>query len=385
MNLSVKIKKNLGDFVLDVAFETGEGVLGLLGASGCGKSMTLKCIAGIEKPDEGRIVLNDSVLFDSGAGINVPPQKRGVGYLFQDYALFPNMTVTRNIMCGARDKEKTAEYIRRFDLVGKEKLYPAQLSGGQKQRVALARMLAAEPEVILLDEPFTALDNFLKARMERELMSMLDEFKGPVVFVSHDRNESYRLTDTIAVMENGRIVDISEKHELFRAPKTLAATLLTGCKNVTRLELLEDGDYLAKDWGIRLKAPAGDVTESATRKNGGQKKFAGFRAHYLEPVDFINEAETRAYTEEKMQGASKQDRADSDEKHNILICEVLREVEDTFSIVIQFYQKGLEARTEYSLLTYETGKEDWVKLKEQCEGREIRLRIPEDAVIWMES
>lgn len=367
MNLSVKIKKNLGDFVLDVAFETGEGVLGLLGASGCGKSMTLKCIAGIEKPDEGRIVLNDRVLFDSGAGINVPPQKRGVGYLFQDYALFPNMTVTRNIMCGARDREKTAEYIRRFDLVGKEKLYPAQLSGGQKQRVALARMLAAEPEVILLDEPFTALDNFLKARMERELMSMLDEFKGPVVFVSHDRNESYRLTDTIAVMENGRIVDISEKHELFRAPKTLAATLLTGCKNVTRLERLEDGSYLAKDWGIRLKAPAGDVAEDTAQKNAGKSalktyRYAGFRAHYLEPVT-------------GQQGKDE----------NILTAEILREVEDTFSIVVQFYQKGLKERTEYSLLTYETGKEEWTRLKEQSEDRGMRLRIPENAVIWMES
>lgn len=366
MNLRVKIKKNLGDFVLDVAFETGEGVLGLLGASGCGKSMTLKCIAGIEKPDEGRIVLNDRVLFDSGAGINVPPQKRGVGYLFQDYALFPNMTVTRNIMCGARDREKTAEYIRRFDLVGKEKLYPAQLSGGQKQRVALARMLAAEPEVILLDEPFTALDNFLKARMERELMSMLDEFKGPVVFVSHDRNESYRLTDTIAVMENGRIVDISEKHELFRAPKTLAATLLTGCKNVTRLERLENGGYLAKDWGIRLKAPKCGTDMIAYQ-------YAGFRAHYLVP-------ETGQRSLDDMTGGQSEEAVE-----NFLTCDILREVEDTFSIVIQFYQKGLEERTEYSLLTYETEKEEWMKLKKQCEGREIRLRIPEDAVIWMES
>ena len=121
MGLTVKIKKKLGDFLLDVEFETGEGVLGLLGASGCGKSMTLKCIAGIEKPDEGRIVLNERVLFDSEAGINVPVQKRGVGYLFQDYALFPNMTVFQNIMCGAHDKEKTADYIARFDLSGKEK------------------------------------------------------------------------------------------------------------------------------------------------------------------------------------------------------------------------------------------------------------------------
>lgn len=365
MGLTVKIKKKLGDFWLDVEFETEEGVLGLLGASGCGKSMTLKCIAGIEKPDEGRIVLNERVLFDSEAGINVPVQKRGVGYLFQDYALFPNMTVFQNIMCGAHDKEKTADYIARFDLAGKEKLYPAQLSGGQKQRVALARMLAAEPEVILLDEPFTALDNFLKARMEREVMGVLDGFKGPVVFVSHDRNESYRLTNTIAVMENGKIADISEKHELFRSPRTLASTLLTGCKNVTRLEKSENGDYLAVDWGIRLKAP------SAGMQGNGNKaetvyRYAGFRAHYLKAEQSSIEVP-------------------GDESYNILTCEILREVEDTFSVVIQFYQKGLERRTEYSLLTYETGKEDWEKLKEQCAGGDVVLRIPEDALIWMES
>ncbi len=373
MNLSVKIRKNLGDFVLDVAFDTGEGVLGLLGASGCGKSMTLKCIAGIEKPDEGRIVLNDRVLFDSEAGIDVPPQKRGVGYLFQDYALFPNMTVAQNILCGARDKDKTAEYIRRFDLVGKEKLYPAQLSGGQKQRVALARMLAAEPEVILLDEPFTALDNFLKARMEREVMNVLDGFGGPVVFVSHDRNESYRLTDTIAVMENGHIADLSEKHELFRAPKTLAATLLTGCKNVTRLKLLEGGDYMAVDWGIRLHAPIAEkvlVGQQANRSEDGTVyRYAGFRAHYLVPVE--------PGDKERVQGK------ENSGSSNLLTCDILREVEDTFSVVIQFYQKGLAERTEYSLLTYETGKEDWARWKKQCAEGEIMLRIPDDALIWM--
>ena len=376
MGLTVNIKKKLGDFQLDVSFETGEGVLGLLGASGCGKSMTLKCIAGIVKPDAGRIVLHDRVLFDADAGICVPPQKRGVGYLFQDYALFPNMTVFQNILCGARDKDKAADYIARFDLIGKEKLYPAQLSGGQKQRVALARMLAAEPEVILLDEPFTALDNFLKARMERELMNVLEGFHGPAVFVSHDRNESYRLTDTIAVMENGAIVDISEKHALFRAPRTLAATLLTGCKNVTRLERFADGSYQATDWGIRLQAPVDDMQENAT----GAKpvyRYAGFRAHFLMP-------ETQGVTATIGTAVEQKQLTDAG-SCNRLTCEVLREVEDTFSVVIQFYQKGLNERTEYSLLTYETGKEDWERMKAQCAGRDIVLQIPPDALIWMES
>ena len=355
MSLEVRIKKKLGKFLLDVAFES-DGVLGLLGASGCGKSMTLKCIAGVEKPDEGRIVLDGRVLFDSEKHINLSPQERKVGYLFQDYALFPNMTVAQNIQCGTKDKKEVQAYLKRFDLEQVQKLYPAQLSGGQKQRTALARMLAAKPQALLLDEPFSALDNFLKARMERELMNVLDDFAGPVVFVSHDRNEAYRLTGTIAVMEQGSIVDISEKHELFKAPKTLAATLLTGCKNVTRVERLPDGSYMALDWGIRLRAPK-------TEEKDTEYIYAGFRAHYAVPVEKTENEDTVPV--------------------NRIECEIWREIEDTFSIVVQLYPKGLQTRTEYSLLTYETGKEERKKQKEKY-GDHLCLAIPEDAVIWME-
>ena len=142
MALYVDIEKKCGDFLLKVKFTAEKEVLGLLGASGCGKSMTLKCIAGIEKPDRGVIRLDDKVFFDSEKRIHLPVQKRRVGYLFQDYALFPNMTVLQNILCGAGDRKKASEYVKRFFLEGKEQLYPAQLSGGQKQRTAMARMLA---------------------------------------------------------------------------------------------------------------------------------------------------------------------------------------------------------------------------------------------------
>ena len=154
------------------------GVFAILGASGCGKSMTLKCIAGIERPDEGRIVLNDRVLFDSKKKINLPPQKRKVGYMFQDYALFPNMNVIQNIQAGMGrkpDQKKVQEYITGFHLTGFEKHMPDQLSGGQKQRVAMARMLAAEPELLLLDEPFAALDSYLKWKMEQQMMDLLKD------------------------------------------------------------------------------------------------------------------------------------------------------------------------------------------------------------------
>lgn len=161
MSLEVRIRRTLRDFSLETAFTTSDGVLGILGASGCGKSMTLRCIAGVETPDEGRIVLNGRVLFDSAAGVNLPPRQRRVGYLFQSYALFPHMTVEENIACALgweKDRKKRAgtiaSLVGRFRLEGLEKRYPGQLSGGQQQRVALARILAYEPEALLLDEPF---------------------------------------------------------------------------------------------------------------------------------------------------------------------------------------------------------------------------------------
>ena len=176
MGLYVNIAKRLNQFDLHVEFNLEAGVAGLMGASGSGKSMTLKCIAGVELPDRGKIVLDGKVLFDSEAKINLPPQKRNVGYLFQSYALFPNMNVVENIFCGLQakglnDAEASARaqvLIEKFKLQGLEKSYPRQLSGGQKQRVALARLLAADPEVILLDEPFSALDEDLKEDLQQE-------------------------------------------------------------------------------------------------------------------------------------------------------------------------------------------------------------------------
>ncbi|MDO4553508.1 MAG: ATP-binding cassette domain-containing protein, partial [Bacillota bacterium] len=241
MGLLVDVKKTLGPFHLDVSFEAEDEILALLGASGCGKSMTLKCIAGIEKPDRGRIVLNGRVLFDSEKKINLTPQERQVGYLFQQYALFPNMTVTKNIAAGARrlPKERQAgavtDIIRKFHLEGLENKRPAQLSGGQQQRVALARILVNEPELLLLDEPFSALDSFLKWQLELELMDMLSLYGGTTVYVSHDRDEVYRICDSICVLSDGKSQAKGPVEKLFRAPETLAASLLSGCKNYSRI------------------------------------------------------------------------------------------------------------------------------------------------------
>lgn len=213
MQLEVNIRKKLKEFILQAEFMLHDGVLGLMGSSGSGKSMLLKCLAGIETPDCGRIVLNGRVLFDSTEKINLPPQQRRIGYLFQNYALFPNMSVAENIMCGPRAKGLNHEQsqaivqamVNKFQLQGLEARYPRQLSGGQKQRTALARLLAVEPEVILLDEPFSALDAQLKEKLQEQLQQLLQEYGGISVLVSHDRKEIERLSDSVLFIHQGNL------------------------------------------------------------------------------------------------------------------------------------------------------------------------------------
>lgn len=209
--LEVQIYKKLAEFDLDISFQVDDNILGLMGASGSGKSMTLKCIAGIETPDQGRIVLNGRVLFDSEKKINVPIQKRNVGYMFQSYALFPNMNVYENISVGLRTRkvkdvdivvQKVMQQFRIFELASR---YPKQLSGGQRQRVALARLMAYEPDVLLLDEPFSALDEDLKKDLLQELKSEL-QISKPVIFVSHDKEEVNYLCDLKYKIKQGEII-----------------------------------------------------------------------------------------------------------------------------------------------------------------------------------
>ena len=278
MSLKVNIKKRMGNFNLDVAFETERGVFAILGASGCGKSMTLKCIAGIETPDEGRIELNGRVLYDSAKKINLTPQKRRVGYMFQDYALFPNMTVEQNIKAGMGkhpEEEKVRSYINRFRLEGLEKHYPAQLSGGQKQRVAMARMIASEPDILLLDEPFSALDSYLKWELEQEMRDMLAEVQKPVLFVSHNRDEVYRLCSMVSCIGHGKMEVIEKTKEFFHNPKTKTAAVLSGCKNISAAEIVDNNHIKALGWGITLCVS--EIPE--------ETKAVGIRAHSFYPVN----------------------------------------------------------------------------------------------------
>ncbi|WP_409968885.1 ATP-binding cassette domain-containing protein [Bengtsoniella intestinalis] len=230
MKLEVSIRKQLGDFALAVEFTTHCGVLGLLGQSGSGKSVTLQCIAGIMSPDGGRIVLDGQVLFDSELSINLPPQKRNIGYLFQHYALFPHWTVEKNLQ--VIDKENAFTMLEKLGLEQVRCLLPHQLSGGEKQRVALGRMLLGKPKVVLFDEPLSALDAHLSWAVEQHLSTILQELECPVIWVSHDAGEVRRNCANICVLDSGRSEKIVDTATLFAHPITLAAARLSGFENV---------------------------------------------------------------------------------------------------------------------------------------------------------
>lgn len=278
--LEVSVKKRVENFQLDIEFASACKWIGILGASGCGKSMTLRSIAGVEQPNSGRIAADGRVLYDAAAHINVKPKERRVGYLFQNYALFPTMTVKQNIMagmrCGRQEKQRRAEaFLDKFQLSGHCGKLPSELSGGQQQRVALARMLASEPEVILLDEPFSALDEHLKDRMQQELQELLADYDGQVVLVSHNRDEIYRLCEYLIVMEDGKKISEGETGALFANPGHVAVARMTGCKNIASVQRMGEHCLRVPDWGLALRL-AQAVPEHITH--------IGIRAHDFVPV-----------------------------------------------------------------------------------------------------
>lgn len=278
MKLVVDIQKRLPNYTLEVAFDLKEKPLGIIGNSGSGKSMTLRCLAGIETPTKGKIILGDRVLFDSSKGINLPSRKRKVSYLFQNYALFPHMSVAQNIAYGLRGLSKTAKarqvaiQLETLQLKGLEHRYPHQLSGGQQQRVALARALAPNPELLLLDEPFSALDTHLRNELEKQLIKTLRSYQGTTLFVTHNLEEAYRICQQLLVFSNGKVIACGDKQAIFRDPGTLAVGQLTGCKNFSKIRAIAPQYIKALDWNCTLH------TIEPIRDRAA---YVGIRAHHL--------------------------------------------------------------------------------------------------------
>ena len=281
MSLEVNIEKKLDGFILRSEFSAGDTATALLGASGCGKSMTLRCIAGIVKPDSGRIVLDGQVLFDSEQHIDLPPQQRGAGLLFQNYALFPNMTVEQNILCGLKAEKnraarqaRCAEMLRAMRLEKLARRYPAQLSGGQQQRTALARILVGNPRILMLDEPFSALDSYLREEVEGEVGSLLSGFDGTALLVTHNRDEAYRLCPEMVVLDSGRVLRTGHTRDVFADPRSVTAARLTGCKNILPCTRVDAPTVRLPGWNAPLQL-ALPVPKNCTA--------VGIRAHDFAP------------------------------------------------------------------------------------------------------
>jgi molybdate transport system ATP-binding protein len=347
MALTVQIRKRYGDFMLDVDFSAGNGeALALLGASGSGKSTALRCIAGICRPDRGRIELDGEVLFDSRQGIDLPPQRRKIGYLFQQYALFPHMTVEQNIaVClDRRQRAQAGELIALLRLEGTEKLLPRQLSGGQQQRVALARILASRPRAILLDEPLSALDVCLRRQLEQELRDVLARFGGPAVWVSHDLGEVCRSCRRVCVLEDGRSSPAVGTRELIEAPGTAGAARISGCQNlVGACPGAEPGLVRVPQWGVTLRV-AGIWPEGAS--------LLGIRAERVRPAE---EGEENAFP-----------------------CRVQQIVDDVSSVEAVLVPEGAEEGAE--ALRMEAGRSEWAAVS----GRErIWISLPPEDILFL--
>ena len=290
MSLLVDIRKEFQGFSLNMQLKTeDQEVLGILGESGSGKSMTLRCIAGIVKPDSGRIILNGKTLFDSEKGINLPPRSRNVGMMFQNYALFPHMTVEQNIAAGIREKQKReaqiAKMLRLLHLEGLETRRPCQLSGGQQQRVALARMMAAEPEILLLDEPFSALDGRLRQEIESDFSKALETFAGPAILVSHNFNEIYRYSSRAAIVSDGEKVEEGGTKLLFSSPKKFASAKLLCCPNLAKLDT---GNV--PDWNLHIEPAAAKEGCAWVGIFGGDIEFCDEEDGFSVKVQEISES-----------------------------------------------------------------------------------------------
>jgi molybdate transport system ATP-binding protein len=233
MGLTAAFRKKWDRFDLDIAFQIDEGLTVLFGPSGAGKTTTLRLIAGLLPPDDGHFALNGTILFNAASGINVAAQHRFMGYVCQKHALFPHMTVLKNIMFGAKDlpdrlkREKARELIAALRLEGLEQKYPQEISGGQQQRVAFARAIIRKPQALLLDEPFSSLDTITRVKMRACLRGIMKDLKIPVIMVTHDIFEACHMADRMLIYAAGRIVQAGAPADIIQEPATEEVAALT--------------------------------------------------------------------------------------------------------------------------------------------------------------
>lgn len=354
MKLSVSIRKKLPGFDLDVNFETNGSGTGILGASGSGKSMTLRCVAGIEKPDSGRIVLGGRVLFDSEKGINLPARHRGIGMVLQHYALFPHMTAADNIAFGLDSLTKNERNRRVEELLSLVRLetmggrYPAELSGGQQQRVAVARALSTNPDAVLFDEPFSALDDHLRGLMIREFTEILSSYHGSMLVVTHNVDEAFRLCGNLVVLDGGLVRGAGVTREVFDRPPSFEAARITGCKNISPVRHVSPRSVYSDDWRCELITGMPVSADVA---------FAGIRANNLR----LDE-----------NGGS---------PCNVIRCRVEGISEGPFRVQVFLVPEGAHSHGERSIIQWDIPKDRWTRVRDLPQP--LRMYADPDKVFVM--
>jgi len=356
--LEIQIEKKLADFALDVSFTAADEPLSILGPSGAGKTMLLRCIAGLELPDHGRIALGGRVLYDSKRRISIPARQRRVGMLFQNYALFPHRTVAENVAFGLRPLPvaevavHVSNFIERTHLPGLEQRYPRELSGGEQQRAALARALAIDPEALLLDEPLSALDTHLRNQMETQLLLTFAAYRRPALLVTHNIEEAYRLSSHMLVLSRGRLAATGAKEEILRHPPTVEVARLTGCKNFSRAKAVSENTVEAIDWGCRLRL---------ARPISKPPAYVGIRAHTIEFVE---------PSAEDVSG------------ENIFPCWLMRSSETPFRITLYLRLHQPAGGGEEFHLQAELFKEKWARFQER--PYPLYVRLSPDALMLLQ-